>query len=361
MFAAALPLLLIAVSSDPECQCQPIDARASIAWCSQMCTQGAPDLTLCRCNVIAVTQPQGYALMLKNVIAATNCSQAYDVHERVYGTLANDGDYLDGRGVDFPADSGPHGTALAWLSDHAALQSFLTNNITGCCGADVRTLARCKCRIGVSVGIWPDEAACTAAHPGEQGSGPMTYWALIPEIAPALVPHVVSPKDSVFVTSPNWANVVAALPYTYAAVFKSVQTRSFVPPRNCTADEQAKLVSQLRSFLSDDGTDTWEKAVAADPATAQALGASVGPTGTRNVTVARFAQFLQASGGDGMCTSATAVRTFLWYALDANSEFLGTGFDASGDPEYVTMLNPQLASIGPKTELFGLPMQDEYL
>ena len=102
----------VVVSGAPECQCEPIDARASASWCSQMCTQGAPDLDLCRCNVIAVTQPQGYALMLKTVVAARNCSQAYDVHERVFGTLANDGDFLDGRAVDFPASGGPHGVAL---------------------------------------------------------------------------------------------------------------------------------------------------------------------------------------------------------------------------------------------------------
>jgi len=103
-------------------------------------------------------------------------------------------------------------------------------------------------------------------------------------------------------------------------------------------------VAELKAFLSDDGADTWEKAVASDPATAAALGASAGPNGVRNVTVARFAQLLQSTAGAALCTNAMAVRTYLWYmyALDANSEFLGTGFDASGDPEYVMMLNPKL-------------------
>ena len=364
-FALLLSLGSGSGSGSPlECQCEPTDARATVTWCNEMCTQGAPDLVLCRCNIISVTQPQGFALMLKQVVAGADCSQAYDVHERVFGTLANDGDFLDGRGVQWPLEGGAHGVALAWLSDHAALQTFLTDSATGCCGADVTTLAQCKCRIGVSVGIWPNVAACRAAETGEPGGVPMTYWGLIPEKTPndTLVPRVVSPKDSVYVTAPNWANVVAALPYTFAPVFRSAGGGSaagtFVPPRNCTAGERATLVAELKAFLSDDGADTWEKAVASDPATAAALGASAGPNGVRNVTVARFAQLLQSTAGAALCTNAMAVRTYLWYALDANSEFLGTGFDASGDPEYVTMLNPKLASIGAKTELFGLPMQD---
>jgi hypothetical protein len=384
-FCALLSASRTAAQHEGECVCTGKTPTISTKYCQDNCNQGAFNADFCDCAVVSVKQPQAFALYLRKAVAGISCDQKFSVWDSVYGTLANDGVYLDGRGIDWPLDDpgGPRGVALSWLSDHNAMDGFLTNEATGCCryaiqlllrvvnpsllccSANVTTLQQCKCKIGTSVGLWASDADCDTA-------GNYSYYGLIPEQTDDLSPHVVSPEDSVYVTAPTWTNIVAAMPFTYEMVFANFPGgAAALGLGNCTAAQQAELVAKLSSFS--DGKDSWRAAVIAGAATAGALGADFQPTGVSNVTVARYGAFLQApsaaaassSASSPMCTDAMAVRTYLWWALDANSEFLGTGDDTSGNPEFVTMLNPSVMEIQGgcngcgKTDLFALQMQDK--
>jgi len=268
---------------------------------------------------------------IEKVSLGASCSNTYRVSPSLVSTLTYDGDYLDGRGVDFRKG----GVALAWLVGNTDIEAWLNSD---CCDSSVRSLPQCFCKIAYDVGLRSEEPA----HLDE--SDYLDYsrrFALVFSPSKQGMTQQVSRPGELDLISPSWEHLVGLMPDTFEHVFSSLPIED--RPRCSLDSEQAHHMAEIlkNSTLQQGGEghpDSWQVLAQANPDMLHRLGASLhGPDGVTIDTLAAV--------GDELCSDPLAVRTYMWFALDANDLFLGTGVTAGGSDEIITCPNVKLASL----------------
>jgi len=251
-------------------------------------------------TAISVSSPHEFTTALQAVIAAESCSVRYEVSPDLFGTLKSFKDPPD------PSEKLGHQPLMAWMSGPKMLTEILNNESVGCCAASVQTNSECVCRIASAVGI-PMESVAPSTH--------WHYIALHAEVTNSS--SWESQNTSIDVLVPTWTNMLRVLSETMPHVFEG---------QSCSPSSEV-LAWLLR----------WSYEALFEHFKADFL-----HFGAQNGCAVNSTELLQL--GEAACKNVAAVRLLLCSLFDANEEFLGTGRGPAGEPEYVVVPSPLLAS-----------------
>ena len=261
------------------------------------------------------------------MISRKSCDIKYTVESGLFCSLQDNGSITLGGSIS---------NEFVWLNGKGRMEAFLNNNITGCC--DVDTVAECGCRIGADVGMGWGLSGCSD-EPNYSESNRSTTVLLV-VMGKKLAS--LSPPGEVDAWSPTWQNLMLNLKYFVQEAFKERAPRSEVP--NSMAETLQSFVVPASSS-SDGLPNSWALAFEADIPMATLVQAT--KSGVAKVTADSMLR-----AGEALCTNPTAVRTFLWWYIDCNMEFLGNGKGPDGRDEYFSIPNQLVSTlVDPPTRL----------
>lgn len=287
-------------------------------------------------DTITIDTPNDFTNQLTSIIDMCATTNQYNVNKDLYGTLTiKNSKYLDGRGINFNTDADNRGVAIAWLSNNELLNQILTcdsdsDSDKNLCGG-VKSKQICACNIAKTVGLISDDkyTECTSNADNNYN---YEYITMID-------------KNPI---SPTWENMLTNIPSTFNDVFGK---------NNMTCSVTSQNISSFSDYYKNktenpttSNPNSWSKIIAGDLGIAQKLNITSetnnDENGVNKLTIKDFKDL-----GATFCTSTVALRTYMNWAMDANSEFLGTGFGpnlnstTTGDPEFITIPNRTLTTL----------------